>query len=185
MNAQKSIAKKIALCALFVAFITAGGFVRIPAPLVPITLQMPFALLGGVLLGGGWGVVAVLIYIAMGVIGLPVFANGGGAAYVLQPTFGYLIGIALAAFVVGVWTKRSKTNGFWELFSVCLVGTAVVYAVGAAYCGCMLYFYWGEPTELWNLLIQCCLLPLPKDLLFAALTAFVAQKALPILRKLI
>ena len=64
--------KKIALCALFVALHIISGFVRIPTPFAPITLQIQVALLAGVLLGAKWGSISVLCYLGVGLIGLPV-----------------------------------------------------------------------------------------------------------------
>ena len=60
--------KDIALMALFVALIIAGGFIKIPTPIVPVTLQVEVALLAGLLLGGVKGGICMLIYLVMGVI---------------------------------------------------------------------------------------------------------------------
>ena len=68
--------KRVALCALFTALLVVSGFVRIPTPVIAITLQVQVALLAGVLLGGEWGALSALVYTALGLIGLPVFAYG-------------------------------------------------------------------------------------------------------------
>ena len=78
MNNSKTL--NMILCALFVALITIGTFIRIPIPYVPFTLQLLFTMLAGFLLGGRWDFIAILIYIIIGLIGLPVFTESGGFA---------------------------------------------------------------------------------------------------------
>jgi len=80
---------------MFVAMIVVGAFIKIPVPIVPFTLQFLFTMLAGILLGGKDGCRAVVIYIFLGLIGLPIFAEGGGFAYIFKPSFGYIIGFIL------------------------------------------------------------------------------------------
>ncbi len=98
---QRITTRNMVLCALFAALIAIGAFIRIPVPYVPITFQGFFVLLAGFLLGPKYGAASMLIYIAVGLVRIPVFTEGGGIMYVLKPTFGYLIGFAVCAFVVG------------------------------------------------------------------------------------
>ena len=93
---QRITTRNMVLCALFAALIAIGAFIRIPVPYVPITFQGFFVLLAGFLLGPKYGAASMLIYIAVGLVGIPVFTEGGGIMYVLKPTFGYLIGRELA-----------------------------------------------------------------------------------------
>ena len=90
--------REIVLAALFIALITAGTFIRIPAGGDVYTLQFLFTLLAGLVLGKKIGTFAVGAYVLMGLIGIPVFASGGGPSYLFQPTFGYLLGFILQAW---------------------------------------------------------------------------------------
>ncbi|MCB5624660.1 biotin transporter BioY, partial [Bifidobacterium animalis] len=63
------------------------------------TLQFFFVLLAGILLGPKLGALAVLLYVVIGLLGLPIFAAGGGLAYIVRPSFGYLIGFIAGAYV--------------------------------------------------------------------------------------
>ena len=92
--------KKLAYIALFTALIVVGGFVRIPVGTIPITLQTLFVLLGASLCGKTVGVLSAVVYLIIGLIGVPVFSAGGGIFYVLQPTFGYLLGFVLAGLII-------------------------------------------------------------------------------------
>ena len=65
------------------------SFIRIPVPLVPFTLQITFTTLAGLLLGSKKGAISVAVYVLMGLIGIPVFTQGGGFSYVLKPSFGF------------------------------------------------------------------------------------------------
>lgn len=94
-----TFAALIAVCALLPA-ISVGG-------LVPITLQTFGVLLAGAVLGARRGALAVLLYLAVGAVGLPVFANGGaGVAPFVGPSAGYLIAFPLAALLCGAIVER-------------------------------------------------------------------------------
>ena len=71
------------LCAMFVALVAAGAFIRIPVGTDVYTLQFLFTLLAGLLLGPRLGATAVATYILLGLVGVPIFASGGGPGYVL------------------------------------------------------------------------------------------------------
>ena len=98
--------REMILCAMFVALVAAGAFIRIPVGTDVYTLQFLFTLLAGLLLGARLGATAVATYVLLGLVGVPVFASGGGPGYVLQPTFGYLIGFVLQAWYCGAASRR-------------------------------------------------------------------------------
>ena len=85
---SKSTVYSLILCALFAALIAVGAFIKIPVPFVPFTLQLLFTTLAGIVLGPKYGALSVGVYILIGLCGVPIFTQGGGPAYVLQPTFG-------------------------------------------------------------------------------------------------
>ena len=84
--------RSLVYCALFTALIAVGAFIKIPIPVVPFTLQYLFTMLAGILLGSRLGSLSVLAYMILGLIGLPIFSEGGGIGYVFKPSFGYIIG---------------------------------------------------------------------------------------------
>lgn len=100
-------ARKLVYTALFAALTAAGAFLRIPLGVSSITLQFLFTAMAGVLLGAGGGALSQAVYVALGLLGLPIFTAGGGFGYVLQPTFGFLLGLIPAAAVIGAMTRRS------------------------------------------------------------------------------
>ena len=174
---MKSKTKKMALCALFTALLAVSSFIRIPAPLSPITLQVQVALLGGVLLGG-WGALSVLLYALLGLAGLPIFASGGGFSYVVQPTFGYILGLTCAAWVVGKIARNGViTNGKNALAFA--VGLAITYLIGTAYAALILTAYLHQTIALGEFLTAYVLLTLPKDLILCAVAVPIAKRLLP------
>jgi biotin transport system substrate-specific component len=94
------------LAGLFAALTVFGAQIKIPLPYVPLTLQTFFVLLSGHLLGPLYGAASQAAYLLLGLIGLPVFAEGGGLAYIFKPTFGYLAGYPFASFVAGMIVHR-------------------------------------------------------------------------------
>jgi len=117
----------------FNVLLIASAYITLPLPFspVPVTAQTMAVLACGLFLGPVAGAVTVLAYITEGALGLPVFAGGSaGLAKILGPTGGYLLGFVLAAFVVGVFSKKVKAMTYGRLTGVLTLGTAVIFACG-------------------------------------------------------
>lgn len=128
----------IALIAVFAALIAACSVIAIPVGAAPITLQTFAVLLAGAVLGSSRGFLAVLLYLALGAIGLPVFAGGAaGLAPFAGPTVGYLVSFPLAAWLTGFIVERLPRHKLGTnaamVFVAALVGTVVfTYTLGIA-----------------------------------------------------
>jgi biotin transport system substrate-specific component len=140
--------KTMTLTALFAVLTAVGAFIRIPFPLVPITLQTFFVFLSGTLLGSRSGALAQLLYVGMGLIGLPLFTGGGGPQYVLHPTFGYLLGFIAGAWIIGFISESFEKPSFKVYLAACLAGTVVIYAVGVSVLYLNLNYVAGKVTSL-------------------------------------
>jgi biotin transport system substrate-specific component len=105
--------------------------VPLPGVAVPFTLQPVAVLLSGLLLGARAGVAAQVVYLAAGAAGLPVFAAGGGAAYLLGPTGGYLLAFPLAAGAAGAIAGRR--GGSLRVVLAGVAGLVVLHAGGLAW----------------------------------------------------
>lgn len=140
--------RDMALAALFAALAAVAAImVRYGSPaLVPFSLLPFVALLAGGLLGARLGGLSMLIYVLMGLAGVPVFAKPpfGGPAYVLQPTFGFLLGFIAAAWVTGALIPPKKDPGIARYFLAMLVGLAVIYLLGLPYMYLIVNFYLGK-----------------------------------------
>jgi len=101
---------------------------------IPISGQTFAVLVVGMLLGKVWGTLAVVIYLLIGGLGLPVFADGGfGWESFEKGTGGFLIGFAVAAFVVGYLAEQGWSQTFSKCLYAMLIGTLVIMAFGVAY----------------------------------------------------
>lgn len=183
MTKKNNKTKDLVLMALFAALTAAGAFIKIPVPVVPFTLQFLFTTLAGIMLGAKRGAGSVLCYVALGLLGVPVFAGGGGFSYVLQPTFGYLIGFCVGAYVTGKIAHQTAEPTTKRLLAAGFAGLLVVYAFGMVYYWLICEFYIGTGIGLWTLILYCFLLAVPGDILLCAVSAFLAKRLLPVLQK--
>ena len=119
--------------ALFVALIVIGTFVRIPVGGDYYTLQFLFTLLAGLVLGEKFGTLAVSAYVLLGLLGVLVFASGGGIGYLFQPTFGYFIGFILQAWFCGKFSRKISDVTFKNLLLINFGGMFIVYLIGMAW----------------------------------------------------
>lgn len=180
---KKNKTQEMILCALFAALIAVGAFIRIPIPIVPFTLQFLFTMLAGLLLGGRLGCVSVFTYIFIGLFGLPVFAEGGGFAYVLKPSFGYIIGFAVAAYVTGCIANKVDNPGYKRLFAATFIGLFIVYLFGMVYYYLISDFYLGDPIGLWPLFLYCFVLAVPGDIALCIVGSIIGKRLIPMIKK--
>ena len=123
-----------AVVVLGTLLLTASAKIQVPFWPVPMTMQTFVVLFLGAALGPRLGALTVLLYLAQGAGGLPVFAGtpekGLGIAYMAGPTGGYLIGFVAAASVVGWLAERGWDRSVLRLFVAMAVGHLVLFAFG-------------------------------------------------------
>jgi biotin transport system substrate-specific component len=111
-----------------IVLIAASARVTVPLPMVPMTLQTLAVLLVGAVYGAGLGAATVLLYLAAGALGLPVFAGAASGLVALQgPTAGFLAGFVAAAALAG---RFGGGGGFWRLLAVMALGQAGIVLLG-------------------------------------------------------
>ncbi|MDR2047023.1 MAG: biotin transporter BioY [Clostridiales bacterium] len=168
--------REIAFCALFAALISVGSYIKIPLPGVPVTLQFLFTNLAGIMLGKKYGAVSVGAFVALGLIGLPVFSGGGGIGYVVMPSFGYILGYLAGAYLAGLITERFKSLSLKSILTASFANLAVVYLFGVTYFYFISEFYIGNAADAKTLLVNCFLIFLPGDILKILLSALILKK---------
>ena len=171
--------RPLILTALFAALTAVGAFLQIPFGITSITLQFFFTALAGLLLGPKWGALSQAVYVGLGLTGLPVFTQGGGPGYVLQPSFGFLLGLIPAAAVIGLLAGDGSRS--WRTVLACGVGDAVVYLSGIPYMYLILNLYLGRSMTLTQVLWAGMVVFLPGDLLKIGIAAALSR---PLLRAL-
>lgn len=183
-NTKKRTLSTVSLvsCAMFTALVAVGAFIQIPVPYMDyFTLQFFFVLLAGLVFGSRRGGAAVGVYVLLGLIGIPVFAAGGGIGYVFRPSFGYLIGFVAAAFVTGRIFEKQKATYKNALFA-CLAGFFVTYFIGIMYKYIILNFYADTPATLGVIVLSCFPLDMPGDFILCLIASAVGVRLKKIVR---
>jgi len=177
--------RDLTLTALFAALTIVGAMLRIPVPPVPFTLQVLVVLLAGMLLGPRLGASSQLVYLVLGLAGLPVFAGGGGWQYVFTPGFGYVLGFVAAAATAGAIAGRPIAgHGRSSLPRLALAGLA---GLAACYAVALPYFYWilnvvqSVPVAASTVISRGLLVFLPWDLVKVLVAAMVARRVRPLI----
>ncbi len=115
--------------------------IAIPSKPVPFTLQTLLVLLSGAFLGSRNGAYSQFLYLFMGIIGLPVFAQIPdaplGFARIIGPTGGYLLAFPVAAFIVGFLIERGKN--YWSIVASMFIGELIIIFLGVSFLSCILY----------------------------------------------
>lgn len=169
--------KTMLLTALFAALTAVGAFLKVPLGTISFTLQVFFTCMAGILLGPYAGAASQLVYVLLGLLGVPIFTEGGGLMYVAKPSFGFLLGLIPMAFVIGVAANRLPIRKMpVRLMLSCLLGLVVLYAVGLPY----LYFTLGGAWSVGRTLVSGCLIFLPFDALKIVLASFLGAKLLTV-----
>jgi biotin transport system substrate-specific component len=130
------------------ALLTVSAKIKVPMWPVPMTMQ-PLVVLGlGLVLGSRLAVATVLLYLAEGAAGLPVFTDtpekGIGLAYMMGPTGGYLVGFLLAATFTGWLADRGWDRRAGTAFLAALGGLALIYIPGIVWLGTVIG--WSKPV---------------------------------------
>lgn len=181
---QKITTKEMTLCALFTVLTAVGAFIKIPIPVVPFTLQFLFTMMAGLLLGGRLGAFSVGLYAILGLVGLPIFAEGGGFWYLLKPSFGYIIGFVLGSYVTGKMTEKKENLTFGKILIANITGLAIVYGMGMVYYYIICNYVIDTPIGLWPLFLYCFLLAVPGDICLCFLAAALAKRLKPVIAKI-
>lgn len=170
--------KKVALSLGMAAFTGLLAQIYIPLPFtpVPITGQVLGVLMSGVICGGVYGSLSQLMYVSLGLVGVPWFAGGKSASFAILtgPTGGYLIGFILAPLLVGRFTdKYISSRRFFPQLLLMMGGVGIIYFCGAV------VFALVMKAGLWRTMFQAVIPFLPGDLFKAALSAGISASFLP------
>ena len=139
--------RKKMLVSLFAALLSVSSYIIIPLGPMPVTLQVLFVLLAGAVLGAKLGPMSVLVWIALGVFGLPVFAGGkAGPIALLGPTGGYLLGFVLCAWTVGAMTRNGCASKL-RTAAAMLLGISLMYIVGLVGFMASFTFFFAETHD--------------------------------------
>ncbi len=179
----RSASKEAAYLALSVALITVCAFITVPIGAVPVTLQTFAVALIGVLFGTARGTLAIVIYLVMGLVGIPVFSGfRAGVAALMGPTGGYMIGFVFEAAITGLFSLIPAKNKIAKtalVFFGAVLGLAVCYFFGTLWYIEVYNSGSADPVGVASALMLCVvpfLLPDTVKLFFAALLGVKLKK---------
>lgn len=162
----------LALVAMFAVVMAICSWIEIPMT-VPFTLQTFAVYMALLCLGGKRGTMAVVVYLLLGVVGVPVFAGfSGGIGVIMGPTGGYLLGFVPVALLYWLFTAKKEKSVAWTAV-ICVAGLLLCYAFGTVW----FYFVYAKTAEmgLWNMLMACVIPFILPDLAKIALAVFLSK----------
>ncbi len=181
MEKLKLNTKTMILSSFFTALIALGAFIRIPLGITVFSLQFSFVLLAGILLGARAASLSCLLYLIIGLVGFPVFAQGGGLGYILKPSFGYLLAFIPAAYIAGFTREKFGSEAKIKLIMGCILAMILTYLIGSFYTYALLKYILHNPIPYWSCLASLFPLALLKDIFSCILVSLLATRLLKIL----
>lgn len=128
--------RKLVRISVFIALLSITSKIAVPLGSLPasFTLQIIIVLLCGLLLDPSSCFMCLFGYLALGLLGLPVFSLGGGFAYIFQPSFGYLLGFLIAApFLSILCTRLSQNYATQKTLCYCILSLFIIHLMGILY----------------------------------------------------
>jgi biotin transport system substrate-specific component len=123
--------RDLIICSLFASITAILSQIAIPIPFttVPLTMQVLAVMLCGMLLGSKLGFISQVIYLLIGAIGIPVFAQmSGGPGALFGPTGGFLVSFPIAAFIIGHFSQQHKSK--MSVILGIILGLVIIYIIG-------------------------------------------------------
>ncbi|MDE5415361.1 biotin transporter BioY [Alkalihalobacterium chitinilyticum] len=179
--------KDLVMVPLFVALMAIGANVTSFLVIggVPITLQAIFAIMAGALLGSKLGAIAMTVYMLVGLVGAPIFAQlKGGLATLVSPTFGFILSFILIAYVTGKIIEKASDASLKTFLIACYTGLAITYILGTNY----MYFAYITIAQApegftYGMAWAWMIAPLIKDLIVTAIGAVICERVYNATRK--
>jgi biotin transport system substrate-specific component len=137
-----------------------------------VTLQIGAVLLVGCMAGRSAAALSQIAYLALGLSGLQVFAQGGGLGYLKEPTFGYLLGFLPAAWLCGTIAFRQRRR-IETLIESCLYGLLAIHIAGLTYLSILMVFR-VTTVNWWHAVLQYSIYPLPGQFIIMCIVAALA-----------
>ncbi len=183
---RRKIIKDMAVVALFFALLTVSTFIRIPLPFGNyLTLQLEVVILIGFILGPKLALITTGLYVFVGLMGIPIFAAGGGISYIFLPSFGYIYGFIISSFFVGLLSNKTKNMNVLKSIGISLLGIAIIYIFGYLHQYIIYNFYYeNQPLALKEIILSTMAFAVPKDLILGVLCGLISVRLKKIYQKI-
>lgn len=171
--------RRLVINASLLTLLIVSTFIKIPVFLVPFTLQLLVVIIISLTTNTADSLIIFLTYIIMGLIGIPIFASGGGISYLYNPSFGFILGFIIVAVVVNVLRNSlSKviSNSFWVFLISSIIGLICLYIFGFSYALVLFNHVLGKNYSLINILEIMVFPFILVDLLKCVLASYIVIK---------
>lgn len=179
--------RDITMMAMMMALLIITAKLVIPLPLFDyLSLQIITIYLIYPLLGTKYGLIVTFSYLILGLIGLPIFASGGGIFYIFKPSFGFLLSFATFPLIQATLSKlfwRKKWLPLKKILIINYSGLFYLYLIGLLYKCLILFFYLKETNVLYSVLAVSTLIDLSCDILLVFVASLLTYKLLPLIHK--
>ena len=163
--------RKLTISSLICALLVISAFISIPVPFlaIKITLQTLVIFIACSILPPAYAFFSIVLYVFLGLFGLPVFSSVSGFMYIFTPSFGFLVGFIIAAPIMSKINNLTFSKQIIRYIISCVVGTIIIYTIGIPYLYLILKFYLNQNINFSYAFIFGGLMFLPFDLLKAVL----------------
>ncbi len=168
----------VSLMAMVLTLLIISSKIVFPISFIPLTLQTLIVFLIPLLFGIKKSCFIFLSYIILGLIGLPIFSNGGGLNYIYQPSFGFIIGFLVISFPIGMIKKETK---LWIAYLLIFIGITIFYIIGLTYMTIILNYYLKLNKDFISILKIGFLPFILKDILSIIIAKIIAFRIQPII----
>ncbi|MBD5100805.1 MAG: biotin transporter BioY [Clostridiales bacterium] len=175
-NKRRSYILGIATSGIFIAFLIISAFINIPIGTIKITMQFLVANVCALMLGKKWGTISLVLYIVLGLIGLPIFSSGGGPAYVLQPSFGYMIGFTIGGFVAAWYREKRGKRNFSTYMIASIINMLIMDVIGTVYGAGIMYGYMHSTMGAWAFFWAFLVPFIPIDIIKCVISSMICSK---------
>lgn len=146
--------RELVYVSLMVALTSVGGLISINLGPIAFSLQSFFVIISGSVLGPKLGAISQLLYISLGLLGLPIFSGGyGGLQRIISPSFGFLLGFILAAYIAGLLVERLENKRFSSYLILASIAHLAIYLIGLPYMYFMMNYGLGLSINISQLLM--------------------------------
>jgi Uncharacterized conserved protein len=169
--------RKLAMTAVVAALMCLAGMMLhwVSPALVPFSVLPVLVFISGIILGAEYAAMAMVVYLVLGLFGLPVFSSApfSGFGYILKPTFGFLLGYVLAAYAVG---KVYREGSLWRAIAGVIAGLISLYIFGLGYLYIILNWVLHRTTSMAGVLMIGFVPFIFGDLIKAGIAVWVGQE---------
>ncbi|MDE6189107.1 MAG: biotin transporter BioY [Clostridia bacterium] len=184
LTKRRSYIVGVATSGMFIALMIISAYINIPIGPISITMQFLVANICSLMLGKKWGTISLVLYLALGLLGLPIFSAGGGFSYVLKPSFGFIIGFAIGGFF-GAWFREKTGKTTFKVYMLAsLINLIIVDIFGTIYGAAIMYGYSHSEMGVWAFFMAFLIPFIPVDLVKCIVGSIICNKLVPKVKRL-